>query len=380
MKHLTPVLTLAAVALAASPAAAQNEDTITFTSSKGVSTEKGIVVGLNFKEITWKKDAGGNLITMTEKSRSVMDIEFHPDNTPFEFQNARKLMQDFQFKEAADRFNRVKNSTMTSEPVKEFCRRYIIECHLQAGDLDAAVAAAEQLRKEKPDSFFLKDSFVLQYEAAKGKGDPKLQKETMQKFSDAVKEHSMTEWNRHLDMISADATEASREFEGALKIYTRLAADREDPRLRESANLGILRCLSALNRVQDLKARAQSVIDEFSGKKGAAPKPLLAAYTARGDCHLAEGRVKEALLDYMWGLLALAPKLGEFCREHETVLARAAIASAKYAKQFGAKDGENKTLYLQRSRDLHGELMATYPRTGFRKEVEDALKEAEKAQ
>ncbi len=379
MRTFTSLLAAAAI-LASVPSASAQDDTIRFSSAKGVREEKGKVLGLNVKEIIYEKDAGGASIKMNEKAKDVLDIDFAPDNTPFEFQNARKAMQDFAFKDAADRFERIKRSPQTSEPVKEYCRKYAVECLLQAGDPDGAYAAAEQIRKEKPDSFFLRESFLLQYEAAKAKGDAKLQAEVVKKFGDAIKEQGATEWNKNLEMLSADSAEESKDFAAALKIYQKLAADKSDPRVAEASTLGVLRCLTAQKALPDLKARSDALIAEWEGKKNAPARLLLAAYVGRGDCLLAEGKIKESLLDYMWGLLNVAPRIGEYTREHEAVLAKSSIACARYAKQFGERDKENKTLYVHRSRELLGELMGTYPRSGFKKDVEDAIKDAEKSQ
>ncbi|MBI4564915.1 MAG: hypothetical protein HY716_09520 [Planctomycetes bacterium] len=332
------------------------------------------VLSLTYEKITYDLGAGA---PQQSNARNVREIEFDPNNVPFDFPYARQELQRNPSKDVATRFERMKKDPRTSEPARDFCRKHIIEALLGAGDFEGAIAAAKALRTEKSDSFFLRDSFVLQYEAAQGLNDAKLQEETLKEFEAAAREKRMSEWNKDVDLMKADAAEAKQNHHLALEIYNKYANDRE---VRDAASLGILRCLSAMKDWVRLKSKAEAVLSEVKQRKDAPVRLHLAATTARGDALMAEGKVKEALLDFIYGAWELGPRLGELSREHEAALAKASIAAAQYAKSFGEKNKENKTRYLQRAHDLFQELQRTYPRTAWKPEVAEALKRAEKSQ
>jgi hypothetical protein len=258
--------------------------------------------------------------------------------------------------------------------MRDFCRKHIIEAYLAAGDADSAIKAARDLRKEKPDSFFLRDSFQLQYDAAKMKRDPARQDEAIKDIDEVVKaDRRFADLQRDADLLRADMMEWNKKHAEALTIYTRLGGDRE---LWEEVSLGTLRCLSALNRTVDLKTKVESLMVDLKDKRETNPRVYLAAVVGRGDVSLAEGKPKEALLDYMKG--ALDPGGAANSYEHETATAKAAIAAARLGKQFGEKDKQNKMLYIDRAREMRDELKRTFPQTAWLTEVDAAIKDAER--
>jgi len=339
---------------------------------------EGVVISLNVKEIKYRLATGGG--EQVEPSKGVQDIVFDPESLPYEFNAGKAALQRNQFREAVEQFekaiDRIKRSNNPNHPLRDFCRKFIIEAQLAAGDTAGVVAAARELRKEKLDSFYVRDSFLLQYEAAKTKGDAKLLDETMKEFEEAIqKDRRLSELAAGAELLRADANEMAGKFEPALATYSKYQADRE---VWETVSLGTLRCLSALNRIPDLKNKTDSLFNELKREEN--PRVLLGAMTARGDIRLSEGKVREALLDYLKGLLELGPKVGD-TPEHEAAMAKSAIASARYALEFAKKDDkENRDRYLGRARELKDELKRTFPRTGWMTEVEKLIREAGAAQ
>lgn len=362
------------VAAAALPAAAQ--DKIIWKGERAPT--EGVVISLNIKEIKYRLATGGG--EQVEPARGVKDIAFDPESLPYEYNAGKTALQRNQFRDAVEQFekaiDRIKRSNNPNHALRDFCHKHIVEANLAAGDTDAVVKAARELRKEKSDSFFVRDSFLLQYEAAKNKGDAKLLEETMKEFEESIqKDRRLQDLVRDAELLRADANEMARKFDLALQTYTKYGADRD---VWETVALGSLRCLSAMGKLLDLKQKTDSLFNELKREEN--PRVLLGAMIARGDIRLSEGKVREALLDYLKGLLELGPKVGD-TPEHEAAMAKSAIASVKYAQEFGKKDDkQNRDLYLGRAKELKEELKRTFPRTGWLTEVEKAIREGSAAQ
>jgi tetratricopeptide (TPR) repeat protein len=342
---------------------------------------EGSVVNINFTQIKYRLSNAGS--EQEDSAKDVKDIEFDTDNTlvPYEYTHGLTALHKGQFKEAVDQFKKaidlIKKSNSPNHPIRDFCRKYIMEAWQAAGDAQAVVTAARELRAEKADSFFLRDSFLMQYDAAKMKRDPALQDATIKELEDVIRSDRRYQerMQRDADLLRADVLESNKKYADALTLYTRLSGDRE---LWEEVSLGMLRCLSALGKTADLKTKVENLLTELKEKRESNPRVYLGAIVARGDLYLAENKVKEALLDYMKG--ALDPGQASNTYEHETAIAKAAMAAARYGKQFGEKDKPNKILYIDRAKEMREELKRTYPATAWMTDVEAAIRDAERGQ
>jgi tetratricopeptide (TPR) repeat protein len=341
---------------------------------------EGSVVSLTFREIKYRLPGAGS--EQEDLAKDVKDIEFDRDNTiiPYEYNHGINALHKGQFKEAVQQFDKaidmIKKSNSPNHPVRDFCRKYIMEAHRGEGNAQALVDAARALRKEKPDSFFLRDSFLMQYDAAKMRRDTALLNETIRELDEVIRsDRRYQDLERDASILRADVAETNKKYSEALDMYKRLSGDRE---LWEQVSLGMLRCLQALGRTAELKAKVESLLTEIREKRESSPRVYLGAILARGDVFRAEGKLKEALLDYMKG--ALDPGQAANTFEHESALAKAAIAAAAYGKQFGEKDKTNKTLYIDRAKEMREELKRTFPSTTLMPEVEAAINDANRAQ
>src|SRR5262245_22112201 len=346
MNALRSLLALAVVASA--PALASAQDKIIWKGDR--QPIEGIVVNINFREIKYRLVSASS--QQEDNAREVKDIEFDRENNQFPSEYSRGIdsLHKGANKEAIDYFEKaiaqIKKSNSPDHPLRDFCRKYIIEAQLALGDAQAAVNSARELRKEKPDSFFLRESFLMQYEAAKMKRDAALQDATIKELDDVIKsDRRYADLQNDAKLLRADVLETQKKHAEALDLYTSLGGNRE---LWEEVSLGMLRCLSALKRTSDLKAKVESLLSEIKEKRDSAPRVYLGAIIARGDVNLEEGKVKEALLDFMKG--ALDPGAAANSYEHETAIAKSAIAAARYGKQFGEKDKANKILYIDRAK------------------------------
>ncbi len=377
MSVFRTVLPLAALVAAALPAAAQ--DKIIWKGER--QPIEGTVVSITYSQIKYRLVGSGP--EQEDNARDVKDIKFDPENTalPFyEYDQGVKALNKGAGKEAVEQFNRaldrLKTSNSPNHPMRDFCRKHILEAHLAGGDAEAVVRAARDMRKEKPDSFFLRDSFLMQFRAAKLKSDSALQDATIKEIEETVRsDRKYAELQRDAETLRADLHESNKRHDAALAIYTKLGGDRD---LWEEVSLGTLRCLTALGRTADLKTKVESLLTEYREKRESNPRVYLGAIIARGDVNLAEGKIKEALLDFMKG--ALDPGAAARTYEHETAVAKAAMAAARYGKQFGEKDKQNKVLYIDRARELREELKRGFPQTAWLTDVENAIQDALRAQ
>ncbi|HZL72736.1 MAG TPA: hypothetical protein VFC86_09765 [Planctomycetota bacterium] len=382
MNAMRTLLAFGFLAAAALSAAAQDKVIADKIIWKGERTPtEGSVVNITFTQIKYRIGNSGS--EQEDNARAVKDIVFDTDNTliPYEYTHGLTALGKGDYKEAVKQFEKaidlIKKSNSPNHPIREFLRKRILEAHLAQGDAQAVVTAARDMRKEKPDSFFLRESFLMQYEAAKMKRDAALQNETIKELDAAIQsDRRFQELQRDADLLRADVLESNKKHAEALALYNRLGADRE---LWEEVSLGMLRCLSALGRTADLKQKVENLLSELKEKRESNPRVYLGAMIARGDLALSENRIKDALLDFLKAALDPGPAANSL--EHETALARAALTCARYGKQFGEKEKENKILYLNRAREMREELKRTFPlSTALLAEIDAAINDAARGQ
>jgi len=368
---------VAAAILFAAAGAASAQDKIKW---KDRADTEGVVISLNIKDIKYRLT--NSPAEQEEPSKNVRDIEFDQDNTlfPYEYSHGVAAFHKGDYKTAIEQLeraiDRIKRTNSPNHPMRDFARRYIVEAYLRAGDAAGVVTSAQELRKEKADSFFVRDSFLMQYQAAKMRRNAKGQEDTIKELEEAIKaDRRLDVLQPDSELLRADFLEMNKRYSDALTIYSKFGANRE---VWKEVTLGTLRCLSGLGRTAELKSKVESILVEIKDKKDANPEVYLGALVARGDVQLSEGKIKEALLDYMKG--ALDPALSRQSAEHEAALAKAAIAAARFAKQFGERDKANKTTYVDRAKELREDLKKAYPQTGWSADVDGAIKEAERSQ
>jgi tetratricopeptide (TPR) repeat protein len=329
---------------------------------KGTSAPlEGTVTGISYKEVTYESVAAG--APQTQATKDVREIEFDPNRKPYEYVAGEELFKRNEFAEAREKFDRTLRDSRATDPFKQFARWYIIQCHLEAGENDKAVAAAKSLRRDVPDSYFLKESFALQYAAARYLGSAPLE-ETLKEFEKATQEKGSDDWKKSLELLRADHSELKRDFKTARSAYERLADDK-DPRIALDAKLGILRCLAGLTDWNALSGKA----GEYIRSTKPSPRLLLGAYLARGKALLyGEKKHKDALLDFLRCVLDLAGKIGETSLEHQEAIAHAAMACARVAGE--QKEKEKKDLYRERALQLKADLTRRYPGSPYVAEID----------
>lgn len=350
--------------LAAAAGAASAQDTIRIRNKDGSIAEKqGEVVTLTNKMIEFEIDLGTSRAKQNEDSRNVVEIV--PDSTgrTFDYNQAELAVNNGDWEQAAERFDKVRKDQRARELLRQLALVGMIRANWNQGDVAGTIAAARALRQERPESFFLRESFELEVKAHLTKNDHASAGQVLQQFEDKGKSDGMQEWAKSAEVMRGRLLELQGKHREALQIHRKYARDRD---VSEEASLGEMRCLRELNDWSGLASRGEGIIAENKGKKGASTRLVTGAYNARGESALNSGKAKEALLDFLQGAMVLN-KGGETSLEHEVSLGRGAVAAAKVAQ--AEKEKSKKDLWKTRAQELLGELERTYPGSKLRAEA-----------
>jgi hypothetical protein len=354
---------LAALLLAAGAAAAQ--DTLRIRDKEGKITEKqGEVVVLNHKTVEYEIDVGGTRAKQPEDARLVVEIVPDQNGRTFDYIQAEQAFNNGEWAEAIERFERVRRDQRARELLKQVAAISVVRAHWSAGNIPGTLAAAKALRQEKPDSFYIRESFEIEIRAHLSKNDIAGANGVITAFEEKGKTDGMAEWAKSGEVMRARLLELQNKHREALAIHRKYVRDRD---AGEDATLGELRCLKEIGDWAGLNGRAEVLIGEAKGKRDASPRLLTGAYNARGEAALNAGRLKDALLDFLQGAMVLN-KSGDTSLEHEAALGRGAVACARVAA--AEKDKPKKDTYKHRAMELLDELKKYYPGSKFAKGAE----------
>ncbi len=325
------------------------------------------VVSMSYKQVKYNLYVNGEHAGAFQRNAAeVSEIHFSNERKPYDFTLAEQNMSGGLFDEAIKRFEKALRSSECPDPVRQLGRISIARCYYRAGLWDRVLPYLQDFRREMPESFYFAETFSLQYDAFRIRGDVASMERTLQEFMKEAENRSVSYWKNSAELLNDDLYEMQSKWNQALAIHSKYASDSA---VGKSARLGELRCLSALANWSQLKQKADSILGEARGKKNYDEQLLTAAYNARGDCSMEAKRTKEALLDYLRGVVLLNTS-GEATREHEASLAKAAIACARLANEL--RDQERAT-YKLRARELQADLLKTYPGSGWAKPVGEAI-------
>lgn len=363
-------IAMAAVLLTASAAAAQ--DTLRVREKDGRIGEKsGEVLTLTYKVVQYEQNLGDSKAKLQEDAPNIVEIVADQNGRTFEYNQGEQAFNNGQWDQAIERFEKVRRDPRARELLKQLAAISVVRAQWNKDNAQGTIAAAKQLRTEKPEGFFVRESFELEIQANLAAGNVNGANAAITAFEEKGKSDNMSEWVKAADVKRARVLELGGKHREALAIYRKYARDRE---AGEDATLGELRCLSAIPDLNTLGTRSEALINEAKGKKeGFSTRVLMGAYNGRGEAALNAGKVKEALLDFLQGALVLN-KGGEPNLEHEASLGGGAIAAAKMAA--AQKDKGPKDIYRQRAMELLGELEQVYPRSRFKAKAQEALQAA----
>lgn len=360
------ICTLSLVLLTSGAAAAQDR---IFLKGSDQPLE-GTVTSMSYKEVKYEDTSTG--IEQPLDASTVQKIEFGRDPRNYDFVTAEDAFRRGDFQEARDKFERVRRDNRMSQALRQFARFYIVRCSLELGEPQPAIDAAKALRQEFPDSYFLRDSFQLQYDAARmigGQGTAPLQ-QVVDEFKEFVSKKGVREWEKSVDLLEADVSEVKGDFKTARQKHEKYMNDK-DGDVALAAKMGQLRAMAGMQDWSGLRSRADALIAD-SKTKPAPPALLFAAYLAKGKALLfGEKKNRDALLELMRCVDLLSPRFAEPIREREEAIAYAAIATAR----FGAEQPspEKKQVYRGRAEALRGDLLRQYPNSWYKAMVDKEI-------
>jgi outer membrane protein assembly factor BamD (BamD/ComL family) len=355
-----------AIAFLSAAAAARAQDTIKMKEGGGQDLV-GEVQTLSHKVVEYELPAAPG-VKQPVDAKKVAEIIPDSNRKTFDFATGETAMTGGDFDQAIDRFSRVLRDARANELIKQIAAINLVKCRWMRDDLAGTVAAAQELRKLQPQSFFLRESFEYEIRAHLAKGDNDAASKAVAAFEEKGRADGMTEWPKSAEVMRGRLLELQGKHKEALAIHRKYARDRD---AGEDASLGELRCLTALSDWSALASRADQVIIDAKGRRSAS-RLLTGAYNAKGEANLSSGKVKEALLDFLQGAMVLN-KGGESTIEHEASLGRGAVACAKYAATLKEKSEKDK--YKGRAQELVAELDKFYPNSRYRADALKAIQE-----
>ena len=331
-------------------------------------TLAGEIVNLTFRNIDIEVEVGGARVRQQVDARTIADLVIDPNRKTFDYTTADSSMNSGDFDAAIDRFEKVRKDPRATELLKQTAAINIVRCQWTKGNLSGVLAAAQSLRAQKADSFYLRDSYVIEIQAFLEMKNLNWARQAISAFQDKGNADGMTEWSKTAELMGAGLMELQGKHREALPLYTKHA---RDPEVAEDATLGEFRCLTVLQNWPQLSSRSEAVIQDAKTKKTVSPRVLTAAFNGRGEVLLNGGKNKEALFDFMQGTMSFE-KVGP-SREHAQSLGRGALACARLAA--AEKDKLKKDLYKSRAQELLGELDKTYPKSPLRDEASKAIQD-----
>jgi hypothetical protein len=354
-------------AFAASAADLAAQDVIKFKDPKSPDME-GDIISMTYKLVEIEIPVGGTMAKQPADARQIADIAPSNSKKSFDFAQGETAMANGDFPSAIQRFERTAADTRATELMRQLSSINIVRSHWYNGNRQGTVQAAQALRARKPDSFYVRESFELEVKGHIANRNQAGATAAIAAFAALGNANGMQEWAKSADLMMADLSELKNDWRGALAIHKKYSRDKD---VGETATLGEMRCLTAIQNWTELSSRADAILNDAKGKKNYNNRLLIAAYNGRGDANLNAGKIKEALLDFLQGAMVLGKV--ESSPEHETSLARSGVACAKLAA--AEKDKTRKDTYRGRAMEMMGELLKFYPQSSFRAEVDKAIKE-----
>jgi hypothetical protein len=339
---------------------------------------------VRFKDRAKNPDLEGDVVTMTPRTVEIevlvdgvrikravdsRDVAEIVPRKAIDLAKGEEAAANGDFAAAIQRFERVAADARAGEPLRQTASILVVRTYAAAGNDAAVVASARAARVRKADGFYVGESYQLEVKSLLATQELKQADAAIKAFLALGNAQVIVDWIRDADLLGARLMESQNNPRGALVVYRKHGKDAD---VADETSLGEMRCLTAIGDWPSLRRKADDVIKQSLAKKNGDARPVIAAYTARGDLDTNDGKPKEALLNYLQGALVL--NRGDKSPEHETALARSSITCAKMAA--AEKAPEAKSLHRGRAQELARELAALYPKSPFRPQTEKAIQES----
>jgi hypothetical protein len=363
MRRLLTIATL--LAAAAAPVYAQ--DAIKFKEGSKNQDMEGSIATMSYKLVEIEINIGGTLAKQPADARQIADLIPANSTKTFDFAQGESAMTNNDFDSAIERFERVKKDARASELQRQLSGINVVRCQYYKGNPNGVIQAAQAMRSQKPESFYVRESFELEFKAHVAMRNVNGAAGVATAFAGMGNANGMQEWGKSAELMQASLAEMKQDWRTALGIHKKYSRDHD---VAEEATLGEMRCYTGLSDWTSLNSRADTIIKDAQGKKGFPTRVLISAHNGKGNADLNAGKPKEALLDFLQGAMVLNKT--DPGPEHEASLAGAAIACAKIAA--AEKDATKKGVYKGRAQEMLGELVQTYGKSRYQQPVEQEIK------
>lgn len=350
-----PLVCTAVVLTGAAAATAQDTDRLRVSEGGAVAEYSGTINSLSTSKVT------ATIQLADEKPRrrdfdadAVLEVILSTERKSEAFQEAEQAVNLGSYGEAIDLFGRAVKDAAKDDVLKQVAYFQWGSTAYQARQWARAIEIFQNFVKEMSDTWYMERVYRLMYDAAMANRDPATANRVIDEFTAASRSKNKANWGKVAELFRADMLENQNKFDDAVRIYAKYS--RDSGTVGQDAAAGELRCLAKQQKWAEAKARAEGIIRDGRQKRG--DRVMIAAYNALGDAALQSKQVKEAMLNYLRGITEFeGPSvIGTF--EHATSLAMSAVTMAEYGSTLPA---EKKEQYLDRARNLYGELRSRYP-------------------
>lgn len=329
----------------------------------------GIVKEMTCEEVKYQIEVDEKKLNQKEPADNVEDIILSKARKPVEMLQAEDDMDNGNYAGAVNAWTKALNdddvkSDAIYKQVAMYKRAYSL---YMAGKFPEAIAAYQALKSAVPDTYYLKRVYIDMYDCNRLKGDADGANKAIAEFEADGNKRGKGNWARHAQLLKADLMEAQSKYGDAQKIYSKYTSEKGE--VGEEAQIGELRCLSALKDYEPLRGKAESIIRD--GKRRGA-RALTAAYNGLGEVlRSKDKKIKESMMAYLRGITEFQKYGIMGTREHETSLAMSAITMVEYGKSL--PEEEKKQTYIERAARLLGELQTRYGGSSYIKLVRETL-------
>jgi tetratricopeptide (TPR) repeat protein len=350
---------LPAFAAAAFP---QEKDTIRVRNDNKVSERECIITDLTCEKVDFKIEVETEegkppkFMRQSEPADNVEEFSLAKGRKPVEFLQAEDEMDGGNYGAAVKSWAKaIADDDVKGDPVyKQVAMYKRALCFYYMNQFDQAIEAYRSLKSALPETYFLRKVYSDLYDCHRLKGDSAGANKAIGEFEAEGGKRGKTAWGKLAKLLRADLHEHDRNYAEAQKIYMMYTGEKGE--VGEEAQIGELRCLSALKNHDQLKAKSESIIRDGRRRSFRA---LCAAYNGLGEVlRSKEKKPKEALLAYLRGICEFQKYIFG-TREHENSLAMSAVTMAEYGRTLPEED--KKDLYQARAVGLFRELMSRYP-------------------
>lgn len=354
MRHPLTAVLLAALMLAPAAAGAQSgTDIIRLKSSE---ERKGKVIRVTHQEVAYTMQGGGDKGELGESLDNVSDIVFYDTPLPLskgesELKAGKPAAALQQFQNALDQIQQGKCRGFH----KQYALFGIARAHEENGDLGEAVAAFRKLIDGVPDTRFKREAYERALDCAQRKKDARALDDLLEKMRKEPGEMGRSLASR-AELTAAWGLLQTGKVSEARERFDKLSRV-PDAAVQANAQVGVIRCLAAEKKFDDLRRLCEGVV------RGANDDPglMAAAYAGLGDLifdRAIEGKdpapYRDALWPYLRVVVRYMPARGQPTEDYERALYRAAKCFEKL--RDGAQKPEAKKEHQERALGLYDEL------------------------